>query len=488
MQAFIQQKPKSSRRISFLRSVRKKTSKPPPMPGQTNLPAGVLSDDVFNRSKSSLASSIPYRHYDSSVATPNSSSRQVDDSVFAPGPGPTKWVTLTKSFSSAGLSHATSIPEEDSETLDEDVPPSPSTVRHSDAGHSISSQHKAAHRGIGIGFTKSKRDSRDGSTGAGLLNLIRRGTTRRQRNTSLGSGEAILQSNTSSNGNLHSPTTTVESSLSPGFNVYEHGVAGPGVGMEVATVSRSLDADDPVCAALTLSHQGPSKHPYLRAPASYTGTTHTFQTQGTAGHSDVNTVREPSPNVAASAHSYPDSTTEGEVYQTPASASTARLEFEEHGNGQAVNGERELPPPPIAKDLGVPDVPDTGAADQMVDVDERAADAHSVDPRQSIYSGDHYGGIAEDGNTSVGHAQTVHPTEAEPSPTSMLSPSSAQYQQVSHVHPPGSSSIATESQTSADGSHVPFMHQPSGADLDLHHETDAPPAPVQKDTPLHPRR
>ena len=251
-----QQKPKSSRRISFLRSVRKKSSKAPPLP---TISSPVGSADILAGSKGSKIS-LPYtpsRNGSGAVVVHGSRStspalKQPDDSIFAPGSGgpPTKVVSLTKSFSSAGMSHSSTahtIPEEQtSEPID-----TPPVVIHREdisngIGGTLSSQRPAgtsSPAGVGhssqtggIGYTKPAAKS-----GNAFMDMMRKTTRRKDSSTlnptTFGTPQATNRSAVRTP--IDSPTElhTPASAASAGFNLQEHGVAGSGQPMASPTVS-----------------------------------------------------------------------------------------------------------------------------------------------------------------------------------------------------------------------------------------------------------
>lgn len=214
-----QAKPKTSRRISFLRPVRKKQSKLPAMP-EISGPLGIFNrstDSVNQRTKLSLS---PFRQNTSSNNRSGSPNLKTpDDSVFTSGP--TKMMKLSKSISSVGPSKASSAAghgDEDLEALD-----APPVIIEKDEVHRAPHINNQA----GIGYTKP-----NAGTGNAFLDMVRK-TTRRNRRSFTAPADNPLQDGRHE---PPSPASTVQPG-SPGFNLNEHGVSGPGRTLDTPNVS-----------------------------------------------------------------------------------------------------------------------------------------------------------------------------------------------------------------------------------------------------------
>jgi hypothetical protein len=179
------------------------------------------------------------------VATARSSSpalKYPDDALFTPGSGgpPTKVVTLSKSFSSAGMSTASSKNDEDREVLNgqQPVPPVPAMPDQLPR-ESIDSRAEgsiASTKGGGLGYTKPSSAEK---TGNKFVKMIRK-TTRR------GSVNPVMDTAFNRNRlDIDSPEAvgTPGSSTSVGFNVEEHRLSGSGQTVHSPAVSRPCDVD-----------------------------------------------------------------------------------------------------------------------------------------------------------------------------------------------------------------------------------------------------
>ena len=237
-----QNKPKTSRRVSFLRAVRLKPSKPPLMPIRES-PPPVSSLQFANNSERSLPRT-PQKNGNAGGAarSPSPALKHPDESLFTPGSGgpPTKVVTLSKSFSSAGMSTSSSRADDDAEVLHEQqsvplVPTIPTALSRvstdSRAEGSIASS-----KGGGLGYTKPSPAERSENA---FMRMVRK-TTRRG---SVYKPNPLLDTGVNrSRLEIDSPNTlrTPGSSTSVGFDVQEHGVSGSGQSVQTPTVSPAV--------------------------------------------------------------------------------------------------------------------------------------------------------------------------------------------------------------------------------------------------------
>lgn len=207
-----QSKPKTSRRISFLRPVRKKQSKQPaPAMPDISKPLGLFnrSSDTVNRN--SKAGLTQFRQL-SPLSSGSPNLKTPDDSVFIGGP--TKIIKLSNSILSPGISKASSLNEEATEAID--TPPV--VVDKNDAYHRAGESENGH---SGLGYSKYNHST----MGNGFLDMVRKTTRRTNRRSLLGQGQS---SNSAYEQNVpDSPASTIVPG-SPGFNLAEHGVNGPG--------------------------------------------------------------------------------------------------------------------------------------------------------------------------------------------------------------------------------------------------------------------
>lgn len=220
-----QVKPKSSRRISFLRPVRKKQSKqstPTPAMPEISKSLGFFnrsSDTVNGNAKSALAqfrqsTSSPLGRGSPNLKTP-------DESVFVGGP--TKVIKASNNMLSPGpaMSKVSLIDEDSMEALD-----APPIVVEASEG--LRSPEGAQKGHAGLGYTKP-------SSGTGFLDMVRK-TTRRTNRRSLSSQVESTYTVTDLRG-PDSPASTIVPG-SPSFNLAEHGVNGPGRPIDNPNVGR----------------------------------------------------------------------------------------------------------------------------------------------------------------------------------------------------------------------------------------------------------
>jgi hypothetical protein len=213
-----QVKPKTSRRISFLRPVRKKQSKQP-LPALPDI-SGPLSffnrsSESVNKNKATLAAPRP--------STPRSTSPSLkvpDDSVFASGP--TRVIKLSKSISSADVSKASSLLQEELDDIREaPVIIGPADARTSTDSHPVATSYvKPSGQGAGQAFLDMVRKT------------TRRGQPRRSFMGPVDMGRTVGSLDSVPN----SPASTIVPA-SPGFNLTEHGVNGPGQHLDHPNVS-----------------------------------------------------------------------------------------------------------------------------------------------------------------------------------------------------------------------------------------------------------
>lgn len=225
-----QAKPKSSRRISFLRPVRKKQSKQQQQPAMPEIskPLGFFnrSSETINRStKASLAQFRQQSSLGSRSGSPNL--KTPDDSVFAGGP--TKVIKLSNSILSPGISKASSLHDHEEEI--DGIDASPVVVDKDDA--KSFNQDKA-----GLGFSRPPTSS-GVATSSGFLDMMRKTTRRNPRRSLLGTSEITASHDGDSLPS--SPASTVVPG-SPGFNLSEHGVHGPGRPMDNPNVRVAMSA------------------------------------------------------------------------------------------------------------------------------------------------------------------------------------------------------------------------------------------------------
>lgn len=235
-----QSKAKTSRRVSFLRAVRHRPSKPPPMPAREG-PPPVSSLQYSNNSERTLPRT-PQKSGKIVVSGRSSSPvlKHPDEALFAPGSGgpPTKLVTLSKSISSAGMSAVSSRVDEDSEVLEQR---DPSTQLSSSAAQilrsSIDSRAEgsiSSTKGGGLGYTKPASPDKGGNA---FMRMVRK-TTR--RGSIYKPNPVVNTAINNSRLDVGSPDAirTPGSSSSVGFNVEEHGVSGSGESVQTTpTVS-----------------------------------------------------------------------------------------------------------------------------------------------------------------------------------------------------------------------------------------------------------
>lgn len=215
-----QVKPKSSRRISFLRPVRKKQSKQPtPVVPEISKPLGFFNRSSETVNRNNKPGLTPFRQTSPlRSGTPNL--KTPDESVFAGGP--TKIIKLSNSISSHGISKASSMHDDDLEAID--APPI--VIEKSEA--SLDAQGSQDGHG-GLGYVKPS------STGSAFFDMVRK-TTRRGNRRSLLSQTEDTPSVPEHPSVPSSPASTIMPG-SPGFNLAEHGVHGPGRPIDHPNVS-----------------------------------------------------------------------------------------------------------------------------------------------------------------------------------------------------------------------------------------------------------
>lgn len=236
-----QGKAKTSRRVSFLRAVRLRPCKPPPMPTTRESPPPVSSLQFANPSDRSLPRTpqkTGNRPSGPVVRSGSPALKHPDEALFAPGSGgpPTKIVSLSKSISSAGMSAVSSRHEEDAEVLNDrdrcGRAPSPSQQPPRASTDSRAEGSISSTKGGGLGYTKPASAEK----GENAFMRIVRKTTRRGSayKPSPPFGTPANQSRSDVD-----DVRTPGSSTSVGFNVEEHGVAGSGHSVQSPTVSGS---------------------------------------------------------------------------------------------------------------------------------------------------------------------------------------------------------------------------------------------------------
>ncbi|KAK9899637.1 hypothetical protein P389DRAFT_207285 [Cystobasidium minutum MCA 4210] len=359
-----QAKPKASRRISFLRPVRKKASKQhqqlPALPDITK------SFGFFNRSsetinRNSKAGLAQFRQQSTAVqrsGTPNL--KTPDDSIFASGP--TQVIKLSNSILSPGVSKASSLHDHEEEL--EDIEGAPVLVEKEDAK---SFQQDRA----GLGYARAQTSS---ATGSGFLDMVRKTTRRHTRRSLLGQSDMSATSDYDSVPN--SPASTVVPG-SPGFSLAEHGVQGPGQPMD--------NPNDWMDRMARMSNTRPDLGPqrYERSPASFAGTTHSIDTRVTQGHSD------------SSVHSDSSKPTHAEPLERQ------QLKNDSEGHDSASLYDRDLPAPPSDPQASPqPFSSATQDAEDLVQAYTRDRDSTTSEPNSTE---DPYDGIAHDEETLDSH-------------------------------------------------------------------------------------
>lgn len=392
-----QSKPKTSRRISFLRPVRKKQSKQAaPVVPDISKPLGFFnrsSETVFRPNKTGLSQ---FRQQATPVVRSGSPNLKTpDDSVFAGGP--TKVIKLSNSIISPGISNASSLTGHEEETEAIDAPP---VVVDKDEVKSIdSSQH--GHTGVGY-----SRPSTSSGTGSGFLDMVRK-TTRRNRRSLLGQAEVTAPVENQSIPS--SPASTVMPG-SPGFNLAEHGVSGAGRPMDnpnvrfhhyVSSLPWRLTA---LCTTqewmdrmARMSSARPDLGPqrYERSTASFAGTTHSIETRVTSGHSD------------SSVHSASPQRTDKQALARETSHTLSE------GRDSASIYDRDLPAPPEGQATERPFSSATQDAEELVAAYSQPRDSIAA---SQVGDGNPYDGLAEDDETVEDH-QNGNSSYPLPSPS-----------------------------------------------------------------------
>lgn len=240
------QKPKSNRRISFLRSVRKKGSnKPVPALPVISAPLGLGSPPIVmngnQRSKTALPFLSPSRngtetsfemvHNQPKRSVSPSSLRTPDESIFqAGGGGQTKQLSLSRDLSLGRVSQS----QEESESLDDHSAPLSHSLSRQETGNAVAGSH-TGHQGANAAYQGAelrKTPSDSAKAGSGFMDRVRRGT-RRHKHTN--SREKVVQSIDRQSPSA-SPVSTVGS---PAFDYGAHGVAGAGQPIGSPAVGRS---------------------------------------------------------------------------------------------------------------------------------------------------------------------------------------------------------------------------------------------------------